>query len=61
MTDSPMTPDSTPTPARQYTAPSLVPLGTIDAVTAGPNADGGNLDQLFGGTGGFNVVADGTS
>lgn len=63
MTDSPMTPASAPAapPSRPYTAPSLRPLGSIEAVTAGPVADGGDLDQLFGGTGGFNAVPDSTS
>lgn len=50
-----MTPDSqTPapsTPAAPYSPPSLTPLGTVDALTAGPNE--GAIDQIFGGSGGF--------
>lgn len=52
-----MTP-SLPTPSvpeadapKPYDAPALTALGTVTTVTAGP--DGGNLDQLFGGGGGF--------
>ena len=48
-----MTPtDPTPAPEpRPYAAPSLTPLGAVDALTAGP--DGGAIDQIFGGSGGF--------
>ncbi|MEO0558931.1 MAG: hypothetical protein AAF170_12185 [Bacteroidota bacterium] len=58
MTDSPNTlrqPDGAPKP---YTPPALEDLGTIGAVTAGPN--NGSLDQLGGASGGF-LVAQGTS
>ena len=41
-----------------YVAPSLTPLGSVESVTAGPIERGGNLDQLFGGIGGFNAVTD---
>ena len=43
-----------------YAAPALVVLGTVQARTAGPIADGGNIDQLVGMTGGFRQ-ADATS
>ena len=56
MTDAHDTPPTAP--ARPYTAPTLVALGTVGAVTAGPNT--GTLDQLGGSSGGF-LVADGTS
>lgn len=36
---------------RAYAAPALTTLGTIDALTAGPNS--GSLDQLVGAGGGF--------
>ena len=62
-----MTTDPTPSKPRPvagaprpYTAPSLLPLGAVGVVTAGPIADGGTIDQLVGLTGGFNQV-DGTS
>ncbi|GAB5535507.1 MAG: hypothetical protein Rubg2KO_17560 [Rubricoccaceae bacterium] len=45
-------------PAKPYTPPALHDLGTIGAVTAGPN--NGSLDQLGGASGGF-LVAQGTS
>lgn len=47
---------STPPASRAdhaYTAPVLTPLGTVEAVTGGPNPNGGNIDQLVGGVGGF--------
>ncbi|GAB5537298.1 MAG: hypothetical protein Rubg2KO_35470 [Rubricoccaceae bacterium] len=44
--------------AKPYVAPALHELGTIGAVTAGPN--NGSLDQLGGASGGF-MVAQGTS
>ena len=44
--------------AKPYAAPELHELGTIGAVTAGPND--GSLDQLGGASGGF-LVAQGTS
>ncbi len=44
--------------AKPYTAPILHELGTIGAVTAGPN--NGSLDQLGGASGGF-LIAQGTS
>ena len=47
---------SAPT-TRVYASPQMVPLGAVDAVTAGP--DGGTLDQLVGSSGGF--MEDGTS
>ncbi|MEO0557353.1 MAG: hypothetical protein AAF170_04125 [Bacteroidota bacterium] len=55
MTDSntPRQPEIKP-----YQAPELHELGTIGAVTAGPN--NGSLDQLGGSSGGF-LVAQGTS
>jgi len=43
---------------RLYTPPALVEMGTIGAVTAGP--DTGTVDQLIGSGGGF-LVATGTS
>ena len=54
--------DPTPTlcptrPARPYAAPTLRPLGHVEAVTAGDRS--GTLDQLVGSTGGF--LDDGTS
>lgn len=42
--------DTAPAP-RPYQAPELTPLGSIDVITAGP--DSGNIDQIFGGSGGF--------
>lgn len=42
---------------KPYESPTLTALGAVDAVTAGP--DGGNIDQIFGGSGGFQQ--DGTS
>ena len=59
-----MTDSNTPRPpdgdlsAKPYAAPTLHELGTIGAVTAGPN--NGALDQLGGASGGF-LVAQGTS
>ncbi len=50
MTPTPALPEPAPTP---YAAPSLVPLGTVETGTAGPVADGGNIDQLVGLVGGF--------
>jgi len=47
-----------PQEPRPYAAPALDDLGTIGAVTAGPN--NGTLDQLGGASGGF-LVATGTS
>lgn len=44
--------------ARLYAPPTLNELGTVGAVTAGPND--GALDQLGGASGGF-LVANGTS
>ncbi len=41
-------------PPRPYDPPSLISLGTVESVTAGPIANGGNLDQLVGLAGGFN-------
>ena len=56
MTDSnDLRPPDAPKP---YAAPQLHELGTIGAVTAGPND--GALDQLGGASGGF-LVAQGTS
>ena len=43
---------------KPYVAPSLDELGTIGAITAGPN--NGTLDQLGGASGGY-LVAQGTS
>ena len=52
MTDHTHTaPPSEPLAARPYAAPSLTPLGSVDGLTAGP--DGGSIDQIFGGSGGF--------
>ncbi|GAB5536273.1 MAG: hypothetical protein Rubg2KO_25220 [Rubricoccaceae bacterium] len=51
-------PASEPCPVAPYTPPALVELGTIGAVTAGP--DDGTVDQLIGSGGGF-LVATGTS
>jgi hypothetical protein len=48
--------DTTPPPAprQPYERPDVAPLGAVRAVTAGPVQDPDkNLDQLFGGTGGF--------
>ena len=54
-----MTDNTTPAPTpKPYTAPTLDELGTIGAVTAGPN--NGTLDQLGGASGGW-LVATGTS
>ena len=53
-----MTIPSSPAPRIPYTTPVLVELGTIGAVTAGP--DNGTVDQLIGSGGGF-LVATGTS
>lgn len=50
--------DAVPPSARPYVSPSLSPLGTVEAVTAGPVADGGNLDALVGLSGGFVVASD---
>ena len=60
MIDSSMIDPATPAldPAKPYAAPHLSDLGTVGAVTAGP--DTGTLDQLGGATGGF-IVAQGTS
>ena len=59
MTDStPTRPLDGPPSGKPYAAPSLDELGTIGAITAGPNT--GTLDQLGGASGGF-LVADGTS
>lgn len=56
MTDStPLLPEPAPKP---YAPPALHELGTIGAVTAGP--ENGTLDQLGGASGGF-LVAQGTS
>ena len=44
--------------AKPYVAPELHELGTIGAVTAGPN--NGTLDQLGGASGGW-LVSQGTS
>lgn len=55
MTDP--TPTSVPIP-KPYVAPTLTDLGTIGAITTGPND--GTLDQLGGASGGF-LVAHGTS
>ena len=52
------TPPQAATELRPYEAPALDALGTIGAVTAGPN--NGSLDQLGGASGGF-LVATGTS
>ncbi len=43
--------DALPTTPQPYRAPELTTLGSIEVLTAGP--DSGNLDQIFGGTGGF--------
>ena len=49
---------SAPPHTRPYAAPALEHLGTIEAVTGGPNT--GNLDQIVGASsGGFRT--DGTS
>ena len=53
-----MTDSTIPTPAKPYCPPTLDDLGTVGAVTAGP--DSGTLDQLGGASGGF-LIADGTS
>ncbi len=58
MTSDSMTPalpesDLWPDAPKPYATPSLVPLGTVETVTAGPVADGGNIDQLVGLVGGF--------
>lgn len=63
MTPNPMTPplpSSTPLRALNsvYTTPTISDLGTVGAVTAGPET--GALDQLGGASGGF-IVATGTS
>ena len=59
MTDSntPRQPDGD-LAAKPYAAPVLHELGTIGAVTAGPND--GALDQLGGASGGW-LIANGTS
>ncbi len=58
MTDSTPTPPPVPLAPPSYEPPSLVPLGTVEAMTAGPIADGGNIDALVGMTGGFNATTD---
>ncbi len=40
-----------PSPPHPYDAPTLTELGSVEAVTAGP--DSGNIDALVGGSGGF--------
>lgn len=61
MTSTPQTPPRSDAPRHPsspdrlpYEAPSLTSLGSVGTVTAGPK--GGNLDQIFGGTGGFQEV-----
>lgn len=55
--------NSTPTPegeaSRPYEAPTLTTLGTVNAVTAGPDGDK-NIDMIVGDEGGF-ARQDGTS
>lgn len=46
-----LTADPLPTTPQPYRAPELTTLGSIEVLTAGP--DSGTLDQLFGGSGGF--------
>ena len=58
MTDSTTTPPPAPTPSRPYAPPSLTVLGTVEAVTAGPDS-GGAMDNIVGMPGGF--TADSTS
>ena len=58
MTDSQTSGADRQPAAKPYAAPVLHELGTIGAVTAGPN--NGALDQLGGASGGF-LVAQGTS
>ncbi len=58
VTDRPLVP---PADRTSYVPPSITPLGTVAAETAGPIADGGNIDALVGMTGGFNATFDGTS
>ena len=43
--------DSVTTAPQPYQAPKLTTLGSIEVLTAGPDA--GSLDQLVGGDGGF--------
>jgi hypothetical protein len=47
----------TDTAPRPYAPPTLRPLGSVEAVTAGDRS--GSLDQLVGSSGGF--LDDGTS
>ncbi len=54
-------PDSSLSNPRPYAAPALTALGAVDTITAGPIADGGNIDALVGLSGGFNVTTDPTS
>lgn len=54
-------PDATAADRHVYSAPAVTPLGTIAAVTAGPVVDGGNIDQLVGQVGGFNITSEPTS
>ncbi len=50
-----------PADQASYVPPSIMSLGLVVAVTAGPIADGGNIDALVGMTGGFNATSDHTS
>ncbi len=57
--------DSTPTPAPTdaplpYEPPTMILLGAVEALTAGPVANGGDIDMLVGLSGGFGT-GDGTS
>jgi hypothetical protein len=50
----PRRPPSARTASPPYEAPEVLPLGAVRAVTAGPVQDPDkNMDQLFGGPGGF--------
>jgi hypothetical protein len=55
MTDTSTPPHVLARPGRQpYDRPEVVALGRLAAVTSGPVTDQNkNLDQLFGGSGGF--------
>ena len=53
MNDTPSRP-----PRQPYAAPHVLPLGAVRALTAGPVKDQNkNMDQLFGGSGGFSRQA----
>ncbi len=50
-------PDRQPAALSPYEPPSVLYLGRVRAVTAGPIKDGGNMDALVGLTGGFNATS----